>query len=240
MKVTFVAFALLPASYGFTPASPSSETIVRTASSLQMSFVESLITDRSDTEDAEIDKVFIRLMSSVKEQDLKAFDGELLGPVDGDSRTSGTGIKHVPSKEQTGVEPHITRLAATMSQQCYELLLGTKRDSFDLTTNDYKVDIILQERQGLMEATNPTFGAAVCGDTMILGWRGTSPYETPIDVVSDLSLSPIASLAWRKHAKSVRMHSGFSGLAASDIAIHAGTIIAECKKRGIKEIVTTG
>jgi hypothetical protein len=227
MKFSYVAFALalLQGSYGFAPISPGSKLVGHSASSLQMSFVSDLLSDRDPNQEAELEEI------------ISNFEKELPPET---TEESPKVVFKVPTKEQTGVEPHITRLAATFSCQCYEILLGKTRQAFDLSTKDHKVDIVLTDRQGFREATNPTFGAAVVGDTMILAWRGTQPGQTPIDAISDLAFAPITIPALGKHAKTVRMHMGLSSLAASDIAYNQQEIIDECKKRGIKEIVTTG
>ena len=72
---------------------------------------------------------------------------------------------------------------------------------------------------------------------MILGWRGTQHIA---DDINDISFSPCGNMAIRKHAKNVKIQGGMASLCSNDIVTHEENLIAECKKRRIKEIVTTG
>jgi hypothetical protein len=142
----------------------------------------------------------------------------------------------MPTKDQTGVEEHITRFAATLSQQTYDLYDGI-RDKIAMSTDEHKVETIVEDGQGVYKPSNPTFGAVVCGDTMLLGWRGTRNLN---DGLSDIAFSPTGNLSMRKHSKNIKLQGGMASLCINDLVTHEETIIAECKKRGIKEIVTTG
>lgn len=242
MKFKFVASALslLPVSLAFAPA--SLRTKVQSSSSLQMSFLSNLFTDRTGTEKKEkqslaeaFDKVFHRnvhdlsMLEAVSHLDDKAnYEDKVAG-----------NFKYLPSKDMTGVDEHITRLCATMASQAYKLHDG-RLENFMLNTDDHKVEVIIQEKQSKFRATNPTFGAAVSGDTLILVWRGTHPGESPMDLVNDAALSPNSSIVWRKHAKSIKIQGAMTSLCINDIVNFEETIIGACKKHRIKEIVTTG
>jgi len=141
---------------------------------------------------------------------------------------------YVPDKEMTGVEPHMSRVCATFSQQLYDM---NERDEFQLSTKDHKTEVIMYDNHGDLNTATVPFGVAVCGDTMILGWRGT---RTTLDKLNDVAASPQSSVAWRKHAKTIKAQGSFTSIVQNDIVTHETEIIEEAKKRGIKEIVTTG
>jgi len=70
-----------------------------------------------------------------------------------------------------------------------------------------------------------------------LGWRGTISLA---DKLNDVAASPLSSLAWRKHAKTIKAQGSMTSIAHNDIVIHQQAIIAKAKEVGITEIVTTG
>jgi len=255
MKLALAASALSfsPCAFGFTPSTsimpPSLLSTVAgrtlldqahqhsTSSSLQMSFLRDLFSDRSDEEEE-------------KKSLWKRLTKPLLGDIVIEELTGGeekkqeyankseSNFDYLPTKEMTGVETHITRLCATVSEQLYNIRDG-KKDAFMLNTDDHKTEVLLLDQQVGFESTNPTFGVVVSGDTMIIGWRGTDP-STVIDLLNDGACSPTSSLLWRKHKHTVKVQGAMASLVNNDLAKHEDMIIAECKKRGIKEIVTTG
>jgi hypothetical protein len=229
------ALALLPTSVAFAPE--NSRATPRTTSSLN-GFFNDLFSDRSDTEEKEKTGITDRLGKSIKNGIGGAFKS--LSPFQERENEmdmlANPNFKHMPTKDQTGVEEHITRFAATLSQQTYDLYTG-KIEKIAMSTDEHKVDTIIEEGQGDFKPSNPTFGAVVCGDTMILGWRGT---QNLIDGLNDVAFSPTGNLAMRKHSKNIKLQGGMASLCLNDLVTHEETIIAECKKRGIKEIVTTG
>lgn len=242
------ALSLLPSAFGFAPLPPSPSQVLAgrtlldqsqqdSSSSLQMSFLSDLFSDRSD-EEAEKKSLWDRFKKplvggvvineqSSKDEKMQAY-----------ANKSEENFDYLPTKEMTGVETHMTRLCATISLQLYELNDGRK-DAFLLNTDDHKTEVLLLDMQVGFESTNPTFGIAVSGDTMILGWRGTDP-KTITDVFNDLACSPTSSLLWRKHKQTLKVQGAMASLVNNDLAKHEDMIIEECKKRGIKEIVTTG
>jgi len=142
----------------------------------------------------------------------------------------------MPTKAQTGVDEHIARCAATLSNQLYDVPKGTL-DKFIFSTDEHEVDMIIDDDKDDYQATNPPFAAIVCGDTMIIGWRGSS---TKTDWINDFAWSPCSNIALGEHAKNIKLQGGMSSLCLNDIAMHQDVLIAECVDRGIKEIVTTG
>jgi len=239
MKLSCVfTLALIPASAAFAPVGLKSSTS-RTDSSLN-GFLSNLFRDRSDDKEEQSKQHSVRLIDSIA-KGLERLTGEETEPalISKPKNVVEGNFKYMPTKEMTGVETHICRIAATMAQQCYEIQ-DDKKDNFKLSTKDHEVEIVLMTKQGTFRPTNPTFGAAVCGDTMILAWRGTNPNGAPMDLINDIAFSPCANMAWRDHGKTLKLQGAMTSLCANDITTYEETIIAECKKRGIKEIVTTG
>lgn len=140
----------------------------------------------------------------------------------------------VPTKEMTGVDPHMTQLCCTLSAQLY-----TKKslEEFKLSTKDHKTEVLLYDDHGDFLASTVPFGIAVCGDTMVLGWRGTG---TVSDAINDAAATPQSSFAWRKHAKTIKAQGAMTSIVINDVVTHEEFIIKEIQKRGIKEIITTG
>ena len=230
------ALAVIPTSLAFAPT--TSRTTLRTETSLDGWF-QDLFSGRSEDEEAEkiaIAEQFVKnpILGDLKQlkdptpEEEEAFEKVTLKG-DGD-------FKHMPTKEQTGVDVHITRLAATLSQQLYDVK-NQKKSEFMLNTDKHKTEVIHLETQSVFTETSPTFGAIVSGDTMILGWRGTN---TLTDAINDLAWSPCSNVAWRKHKNNLKVQGAMTSLCLNDIANHEDMIIEECKKHGIKEIVTTG
>lgn len=140
----------------------------------------------------------------------------------------------VPDKEMTGVEPAMTQLCATISQQLYTKATAKE---FKLSTKDVKTELFIYDDHGDFFDATPPFLAAICGKTMVLGWRGTSGLA---DGLNDVAASPQSSLAWRKHAKTIKAQGAMTSIVHNDIANHEKTIIRKVKELGITEIVTTG
>lgn len=208
------------------------------SSSLQMSFLSDLFSDRSDEEEEKKSLCDRLTKKNVGDVVIKEQTGEEEKKKDYANK-SEFNFDYLPTKEMTGVETHITRLCATMSQQVYDIKDGKNRTAFLLNTDDHDTEVLILDQQVGFESTNPTFGVVVSGDTMILVWRGTDP-ATVIDILNDGACSPTSSLLWRKHKQTVKVQGAMASLINNDLAKHEDMIIAECKKRGIKEIVTTG
>lgn len=239
MKLSYVisAITLLPASIAFAPG--SSKTPLRTKSSLN-SFVKDLFTDRVESAVEERKRMVERFGVSIK----KGVNEELLLPTKEEEATNYKhkapgNFEYMPTEEMTGVSTHIARLCATMAAQCYELQ-DNNRESFLLSTKDNEANAFILDMQGTFRATSPTFGACITGETMILAWRGTDFSGAPTDLINDAAFSPCSNVVWRKHAKTLKLFGAMASLCSNDIAMHEEQIIAECKKHGIKEIVTTG
>lgn len=140
----------------------------------------------------------------------------------------------VPSQEMTGVEPHMTRLCSTLSHQLYT---KNATDEIKLSTKNHTVEVLIYDDHGDFNSATVPFSVVVCEDTMILGWRGTGQV---FDAINDIAASPQSSLAWRKHAKSIKVQGAFTSIVQNDIVTHERSIIEEAKKRNITEIITTG
>lgn len=140
----------------------------------------------------------------------------------------------IPTKEMTGVDPIMTQLCSTISAQLYS------KDSFDefkLSTKDIKTELLIYDNHGDLFAATPPFCVAVTGKTMILGWRGTSGLA---DGLTDVAASPQSSLAWRKHAKTIKAQGPMTSVVSNDIVSHELAIIKKAQDLGINEIITTG
>ena len=80
--------------------------------------------------------------------------------------------------------------------------------------------------------------AVISGDTIILGWRGTSSIA---DGINDAAASPQSSFAWRKHAKTIKAHGAVTSIVHNALVTHEAELINFIKANPrIKEIVTTG
>ena len=143
-------------------------------------------------------------------------------------------FKHVATKEMTGVEPLMTQLCSTISAQLYS---SVTIDDFKLNTKDIKTEIFVYDDHGQYLETSPPFLAAITGKTLILGWRGTNSIA---DGLNDAACSPQSSLAWRKHAQTVKAQGAMTSLVHNDIVNHEKAIIQKAKEVGVTEIITTG
>lgn len=241
MKLAYVvsALSLLPASAAFVPHASSRASLQTKTSSSLNGFFENLFGDRSGTEEEEA-KAIVKSVKKLNLKDLikaiKATKAWKLEQEENKIRWGKPTFKHLPTKSQTGVDVDIARYAATLSSQLYDVTDGTL-DNFMLSTDEFPVDMVINDLKGVFQSTNPPFAAIVCRDTMIIGWRGSS---TPTDYMNDFAWSPCSNLALGKHAKNIKLQGGMTSLCLNDIVTHQDVLIAECKKRGIKEIVTTG
>lgn len=143
-------------------------------------------------------------------------------------------FRYMPPKDMTGVDPRMSRLCSTISEQLYS---KTSFDQFKLSTSDMKTDLFIYDDHGDFLDATPPFLTAITGKTMILGWRGTG---TLMDAVNDAAASPQSSLAWRKHAKTIKAQGAMTSICHNDIVVHQKAIIAKAKREGITEIITTG
>lgn len=244
MKLAFVvsALSLLSTSLGFAPA--SSRIPLRTTSALQSWFKDYQRECETKKKEAchknnadEFVKTIARVKNEIEVERIEDMTDD--EDIEDDKTCDKYQFDHYPAKKYTGVDTHITRLCATISAQAYSVHNGELSD-YKLNTEDHKVKIIFQETQGIFRPSSPNFVACVTGDTMILCWRGTAFKEYPLDALNDLAFSPTSSIAWRKHAKTLKMQGAMTSLCCNDICGHEETIIAACKDHGINEIVTTG
>lgn len=225
MKLELAASALLlvlPASFGFVPG--TSRSPLRASSSIQ-SVLSDFYSNPYLTKKNE--EKFIT--------DVCHYDGKVR---EFDKFTNDKDpATHFPTKDMTGVDTHMTRLCATVSSRIYYV---DKGEDLKLSTKDHDVEVIIQNEKGLLNDSNPAFAACICGETMILAWRGTNFEKSPEDLASDLHISPVSSPLWRKHADSIKLHAGVSSLCIDDLTTFEKKIIEACKTHGIKEIITTG
>lgn len=221
--------------HGFT-VQPTS--ILSRAKPLKMGFVSDWLSDRFDNEEDEQKALTDRVKNPVITLARKA-GASLIESTEKEEKVyweaKDDGIfGFVPTKEMTGVEPHMTQLCSTLSSQLYK---KTKFEDFKLSTKDNKAELLIYDDHGKLKEATPPFGAVVSGDTLILGWRGTSGIS---DLMSDAAASPQSNFAWRKHAKTIKVQAPMNSIAQNDLVTHEEELIKEIKARGIKEIVTTG
>jgi hypothetical protein len=223
--------SLLPATLAFAPVSPRATP--QTSTSLN-GFLDNIFGSRTDNK-AEKQKEQQDAWTDISSQ----IPGDMVPMTDEEEEELLMGelnFDHMPPEEMTGVSEHIVRLCATFSMQVYDVF-KERKEKYLLSTEDHPADVLVQESQGIYAPTNPNFGACVSGDTMILAWRGT---QTPTDAINDFAFSPVSSMAWRKHAKTIKLQAAMTSLVLNDIAKYETLLIEEAKKRGVKEIVTTG
>jgi hypothetical protein len=256
MKLLFSAFLLtLPsASLAFTPG-PTFTTAQTRTHALEMGwsnyvdeketkkkggFTSNFFLDKADDADIDAEKecLFSRIkkkpISEAQTKGANLFEKtEAEAKIDWEVKADGV-FGFEPTKEMTGVEPEMSRLCATISSQLYK---KTSEDEFILSTKDKKTEPFIYDDHGAFLDATPPFLAAITGDTMILGWRGTGSLA---DGLNDAACSPQSSLAWRKHAKTIKVQGAFTSIVHNDIASHEEAIIKKIKESGIKEIITTG
>uniref|UniRef100_A0A7S2URJ2 Fungal lipase-type domain-containing protein n=1 Tax=Attheya septentrionalis TaxID=420275 RepID=A0A7S2URJ2_9STRA len=255
MKVLFSAFLLTrpSVSLAFTPGPTFSTaqtrthalgmgwpTYVETDTKKKGGFTSKFFRDKADDADVHDEKESLlsriekKTISEAKEMGANLLEKtEAEAKVDWEVKADGI-FGFVPTKEMTGVEPEMSRLCATISSQLYT---KASEDEFILSTKDQKTEAFIYDDHGAFGDATPPFLAAITGDTMILGWRGTSSLA---DDLNDVACSPQSSLAWRKHAETIKAHGAFTSIVHNDIANHEESIIKKIKESGIKEIITTG
>lgn len=128
----------------------------------------------------------------------------------------------------------MTQLCATISMQLYS---KSSFDEFKLSTKDIKTDLFIYDNHGAFFDATPPFLVAITGKTIILGWRGTFSL---VDGLNNAAASPQSSLAWGKHAKTIKAQGAMTSIVHNDIVTHEKAIIAKAKELGITEIITTG
>lgn len=146
----------------------------------------------------------------------------------------GFTFKHTPPKSMTHVDEAITRICSDMSARAYFL---KNFDDFSFSSNGRNVEAIIYDDQGDLNAALPTFAASVTGTTMILAWRGSSPYT---NFVSDLNYPPVTSSKWGKITKNIRVHGGFLPFVENDFNIHEEKLLQVMEDKGITELIMTG
>jgi hypothetical protein len=203
-------------------------------------FFSRLFKDKKDEADIDTEKKDLHSLIEKKPVEKAKKKGAILlekteheAKVDWEVKEDGI-FDFPPTKEMTGVEPEMSRLCATVSSQLYS---KASKDEFTLSTKDMKTELFIYDDHGKFFHTSPPFLAAITGDTMILGWRGTGSLS---DGLNDAACSPQSSLAWRKHAKTIKVQGAFTSVVHNDIANHEEAIIKKIKESGIKEIITTG
>jgi len=149
-------------------------------------------------------------------------------------RTIGFKIKICPSKDDTGVDESITKLAAAVSGQIYA---AKKAEDFDLSTEDLDVEVIFYEDHDSLNLVIPPFVAVRTGNTMILGWQGTS---TTMNFVTDVHIPPASSLRWNGISKDIKVQGGFYSNVENDLANHEADLVKFMEDNNITEVITTG
>jgi cytochrome oxidase Cu insertion factor (SCO1/SenC/PrrC family) len=143
-------------------------------------------------------------------------------------------IQNAPTPAMTGVDEILTRVCAALSGQMYT---AKAKEDFDLSIDDRKVEVILFDDNGELAETTPPMAIATTGDTMIIGWRGSS---TLMDWVMDFAFAPMASRSWMHTAPCVRAQGGYCALVENYMGKHESFILSQIQSRGIKELLLTG
>mmetsp|Transcript_2351 Transcript_2351/g.3453 ORF Transcript_2351/g.3453 Transcript_2351/m.3453 type:complete len:450 (-) Transcript_2351:73-1422(-) len=237
MKLVSPAFLLYfpSASLGFNPPNLANPSRLQP---LKMGWITDFYSDRSDDEEDQKKVLSDRYKKKVINDAVKEAGAMKQSTFEQEKKKwviKKDGIfGFVPTKEMTGVEPHVTQLCATISNQLY----GKKSfGDFKLSTKDNKAELLIYDNHGKFSEATPPFAAVVSDKTMILGWRGTNSLS---DLLTDVAASPQSSFAWRKHAKTIKAQGPMSAIVQNDVVSHEAELIKEIKARGIKEIVTTG
>jgi len=150
-----------------------------------------------------------------------------------------------PDKDKTGVEPSITNICASLSDQIY--VAKHERD-FILQPipgpHGLRGRMIIFDRHGKSNDAIPAFAVAVYEDTMIMGWRGTNTsgtaVNTTLDFISDAAMGPVVCSELGEARHGIRVHNAMSSFAASDLDTHKDAILEEIGKGIVKEVVLTG
>jgi len=146
-------------------------------------------------------------------------------------------LPDIPGIAQTGVQPHITKMCASLSNQIYKARLETH----------FRIDnggVVLFDSHGGSNDAIPAFAIAVSLKTMIMVWRGTnrkgSMVNCVLDVVSDLAIGPVVCSELGAARRGIRVHNAWSSFAASDLDTHKDFILQEIKDKEIDQVVFTG
>jgi hypothetical protein len=140
-----------------------------------------------------------------------------------------------PGKDMTGVDTNITEVCATISHQIYE---AKKAEDLQLCDDTHTAEVILFVDHGeILKHTVPPFVIVKSGDSLILGWRGSTSL---MDWASDLSFAPVSSPRWSSVAPHIRCHSAYTALVESDLSMYETIILDTIKTRSISQVILTG
>ena len=197
-------------------------------------YTSTLLGDKADAEDMEKEaKGLLSRFKKGKTPNAIVQQSEKQDEVDWEVKDDGI-FGFIPTKEMTGVEPEMTNLCATISEQLYS---SKSFEDFRLSTKDIKTELFLYDNHDDLNDATPPFCVAITGKTMILGWRGTN---TLADGLNDLAASPQSSFAWRKHSNTIKAQGAMTSIVHNDLVKHEKAIIRRVKELGITEIITTG
>lgn len=162
-------------------------------------------------------------------------DEEIEMETGGAKDSLGFKFRHVPKKEDTGVDEAYTKLAAAMAGQMYQV---EAIQDYDLSQPKMNVDMVLFDNKGVFKDLIPYFGAAVAGNTLVLGWRGTT--DDIMNMITDINATPATSSRWSHISPDLMVHGGFHPIIENDLAKHEVELVKIMEKYGITEIITTG
>lgn len=154
--------------------------------------------------------------------------GKLLEAVSNPATKLKGAIVNIPTQEMTGVSETLTTICASLSAQLYQ---AKSESDFKLGTN---VEVLkFENHEEWLESVVPPFAICKTGDTMIMGWRGSS---TIMDWTADFNASPVMSNA----SRGVRIQSSFLSLVESDFYQYGSYIVDRIRKLRVKEVIFTG
>ncbi len=163
-------------------------------------------------------------------------DDEVIEMETGGAKDSlGFKFRHVPKKEDTGVDEAYTRLTAAMAAQMYQV---KAIQDYDLSQPEMNVDMVLFDNKGVFKDLIPCFGAAVVGNTLVLAWRGTK--KDVMNIITDANATPATSSRWSHISPDLMVHGGFHPIIENDLTRHEVELVEIMEKYGITEIITTG
>lgn len=77
-------------------------------------------------------------------------------------------LRTPPSKEETGVDPAIVEICASLSNQIYD---AYSKDYFNLeASNGDKAEVLILDTHGNLNPAIPAFAVATVGSVLIMGW----------------------------------------------------------------------
>ena len=150
---------------------------------------------------------------------------------------------HFPSKELTGIDISLFRLASTVSASMYQFSSDSPKFRSEAFNFDgYPADlpqpeVIFSTDDGIFMATNVPFAMVVVDHTLILAWRGS---VTIMDWDRDVSLYLGTSARWSKLASVVNVHGGILSQAETTLVTYEEYILEQIERRNITQILTTG